>query len=90
MKRSKRIRPHNTGDKIEPQEIFITAYYVYKIGVDEKNEPVYDAEEMDFLMVSGTSQADLKDYAQAWAEENLTPGWERIEFGQPSCGLVRY
>lgn len=74
------VRPHESGDKLRPQEFIVTAYY----WTGEW------AEEMDFVVAPGTSQAAIREAAEEYAKENLDPVWDRITFGQPSCGMVMF
>jgi hypothetical protein len=79
------IREHHGFDtEIMATERLVTAYYVYKY---EDPESTW-AEEMDFLITPGISQADMNDFATKYGEDNLEPGWVEIQWGQPSCGTV--
>lgn len=75
------VRPHDSGDKLSPQEFIVTAYY----WLDGW------AEEVDFIITPGTSEAAIREVAEEYASEHLDPnGWEKITFGQPSCGMVYF
>lgn len=78
-----KIRPHNFGDKLLPTESLVTVYFI--------DSELKSAEEMDFLIVPGVSEADIKDYARAWAKDELDPTqWDTMKIGMPSCGVVRH
>lgn len=75
------VREHNFGDKLSPKEFIVTAYFV--------DSEFSSSEEMDFIVTPGTSQAEVKEFARAWAERELNPDmWDRINLGQPSVPMV--